>query len=174
MGLGDMSRRDSFITHRAFCDALAEESARVSAAGKHGGDSSMVVVGPSMSILSGVPPSSPHGNNNLGRVNGGGDSLASIGGGGSMRPGLPSSMATGLGRLGEGGGGGGGGLSLLPPRWGQAVGNAPATSGAAPRLSLWLGSGPGQGLPPPGSQHVQLFVSWITCFFFFFFSYATF
>jgi hypothetical protein len=112
----------------------------------------MVVVGPSMSILGGVPPSSPHGNNNLGRVNGGGDSLASIGGGGSMRPGLPSSMAAGLGRLGEGGGGGGGGgggLSLLPPRWGQAVGNAPATSGAAPRLSLWLGSGPGQGLPPP-------------------------
>lgn len=27
-----MSRRDSFITHRAFCDALAEETARVSAA----------------------------------------------------------------------------------------------------------------------------------------------
>ncbi|XP_024390136.1 zinc finger protein JACKDAW isoform X5 [Physcomitrium patens] len=30
------SRRDSFITHRAFCDALAEDSARVSA-GKQGG-----------------------------------------------------------------------------------------------------------------------------------------
>ncbi|XP_002974495.2 protein indeterminate-domain 2 [Selaginella moellendorffii] len=28
------SRRDSFITHRAFCDALAEESARISAAQK--------------------------------------------------------------------------------------------------------------------------------------------
>nr|XP_043626624.1 zinc finger protein MAGPIE-like [Erigeron canadensis] len=29
------SRRDSFITHRAFCDALAEETARVSAASHH-------------------------------------------------------------------------------------------------------------------------------------------
>lgn len=30
-----MSRRDSFITHRAFCDALAEETARVKAATDH-------------------------------------------------------------------------------------------------------------------------------------------
>ncbi len=73
-----------------------------------------------------------------------------------MRPAsLPPSMA-GLGRLGEGG------LSLLPPRWGQSVvGNAPATSGAAgTRLSLWLGPGPGSGGGGPGgipgSQHVQL------------------
>ncbi|KAI9073784.1 hypothetical protein K1719_044281 [Acacia pycnantha] len=29
------SRRDSFITHRAFCDALAEESARSSSSGNH-------------------------------------------------------------------------------------------------------------------------------------------
>jgi hypothetical protein len=27
-------------------------------------------------------------------------------------------------------------------------GNAPTTSSATPRLSLWLGFGPGQGLPP--------------------------
>lgn len=30
-----MSRRDSFITHRAFCDALAEETARFTAAASH-------------------------------------------------------------------------------------------------------------------------------------------
>ena len=30
-----MSRRDSFITHRAFCDALAEETARLNAANAH-------------------------------------------------------------------------------------------------------------------------------------------
>ncbi|CAK9255573.1 unnamed protein product [Sphagnum jensenii] len=106
------SRRDSFITHRAFCDALAEESARVSAGKQYGGSgggdmmssSSMMMqatqVGGSMSVLAGTLSltSSPHhGNNmNLGRV--------------------------------------------------------------SPRLSLWLGSGPGPagGLPAPGSQQVQL------------------
>ncbi|CAM6045001.1 unnamed protein product [Sphagnum compactum] len=79
------SRRDSFITHRAFCDALAEESARVSAGKQYGGSgggdmmssSSMMMqatqVGGSMSVLAGTLSltSSPHhGNNmNLGRVN---------------------------------------------------------------------------------------------------------
>ncbi|CAK9190658.1 unnamed protein product [Sphagnum troendelagicum] len=81
------SRRDSFITHRAFCDALAEESARVSAGKQYGGSgggdmmssSSMMMqatqVGGSMSVLAGTLSltSSPHhGNNmNLGRVTGG-------------------------------------------------------------------------------------------------------
>ncbi|CAK9234530.1 unnamed protein product [Sphagnum troendelagicum] len=63
------SRRDSFITHRAFCDALAEESARVSAGKQHGGDSSSsLLVGPSMSVIG--APSSPH-SSNLGRMRGG-------------------------------------------------------------------------------------------------------
>ncbi|CAM6020515.1 unnamed protein product [Sphagnum balticum] len=77
------SRRDSFITHRAFCDALAEESARVSAGKQYGGSgggdmmssSSMMMqatqVGGSMSVLAGtLSLTSPHhGNNmNLGRV----------------------------------------------------------------------------------------------------------
>ncbi|CAK9225815.1 unnamed protein product [Sphagnum troendelagicum] len=74
------SRRDSFITHRAFCDALAEDSARVSAAGKRIGtgsdmsSSDMVVqvIGPAaastMSVIGGggavaAAPSSPHTNN---------------------------------------------------------------------------------------------------------------
>ncbi|CAK9277698.1 unnamed protein product, partial [Sphagnum jensenii] len=62
------SRRDSFITHRAFCDALAEESARVSAGKQHGGDSSSsLLVGPSMSVIG--APSSPH-SSNLGRMRG--------------------------------------------------------------------------------------------------------
>ncbi len=160
MWVDGKSRRDSFITHRAFCDALAEESARVSAGKQHGGDSSSsLLVGPSMSVIG--APSSPH-SSNLGRMSGDHHPLHSVGGGGagggggSMRPAsLPPSMA-GLGRLGEGG------LSLLPPRWGQSVvGNAPATSGAAgTRLSLWLGPGPGSGGGGPGgipgSQHVQL------------------
>jgi len=47
-------------------------------------------------------------------------------------------------------------------------GTAPTTFGASPRLSLWLGFGPCQGPPPPSSQHVQLFVSWITFELYFF------
>ncbi len=85
---------------------------------------------------------------------GGRDYLASISGSGSMRPCLPSSLVVGVGKLGEGGGRGGRRLSLLPPRWGQVVGNAPTTSSAAPKLSLCLGFGLGQGLPLPSSQHV--------------------
>ncbi|CAM6026605.1 unnamed protein product [Sphagnum balticum] len=74
------SRRDSFITHRAFCDALAEDSARVSAAGKRIGSGSdmsssdmvVQVIGPAaastMSVIGGggaaaAAPSSPHTNN---------------------------------------------------------------------------------------------------------------
>jgi len=178
------SRRDSFITHRAFCDALAEDSARVSAAGKRIGSGSdmsssdmvVQVIGPAaastMSVIGGggaaaAAPSSPHTNNLGAAAVSGGDhntlaASAGAGGGGlggsPMRSGfLPPSMAASLGRLDEGG------LSLLPPQWGShqaVVGNAPAatTAGAAgPRLSLWLGGpagGPGQGLP--GSQQMQL------------------
>jgi len=85
---------------------------------------------------------------------GGGGYLASISGSGSMRPCLPSSLVVGVGKLREGGGRGGRGLSLLPPCWGQVVGNAPTTSSLAPKLSLRLRSGLGQGLPLPSSQHV--------------------
>ncbi|CAM6073901.1 unnamed protein product, partial [Sphagnum tenellum] len=71
------SRRDSFITHRAFCDALAEESARVSAGKQHGGDSSSsLLVGPSMSVIG--APSSPH-SSNLGRMTPANTSGASMG-----------------------------------------------------------------------------------------------
>lgn len=139
----DVNRRDSFITHRAFCDALAEESARVSA-GKQGGGQPDTLMGAGTSSMSVMgAPSSPHGNN-VGRMSG--DPLASVVPLQS-RPGMPHSMA-GLSGLGEGN------LSLLPPRWGQAPGSGPTTPGTGPRLSLWLGSDPGPG--PPGAQHMQL------------------
>jgi len=75
---------------------------------------------------------------NLIWVWGGRDYLVSISGSGSMRPCLPSSLAVGVGKLGEGGGRGGRRLSLLPPCWGQVVGNTPTTSSAAPKLFYML------------------------------------
>ncbi|CAM6088497.1 unnamed protein product [Calypogeia fissa] len=129
------SRRDSFITHRAFCDALAEESARVSA-GKPGqvpgGDHSLGA-GPSaggMSVI-GAPPSPRSANVTIR--------------GAQMDPPRPG-MAGNLPGIGMSEGG----LSMLPGRWGQpgAPGSGPTTpgSGPPPRLSLWSGPGPG----PPG------------------------
>jgi hypothetical protein len=85
-----------------------------------------------------------------------------------MRLGLPSSVVASIGKLGERSGRGGRGLSLLPPHWGQVVQNVPTTLRVAPKFSSWLGFGLGQGLPPPSSQHVHLFVSWITFFFLYF------
>uniref|UniRef100_A0ACD5YCN1 Uncharacterized protein n=4 Tax=Avena sativa TaxID=4498 RepID=A0ACD5YCN1_AVESA len=53
------SRRDSFITHRAFCDALAQESARLPAigAGMYGGAGNMGA----LSTLPGMPQQMPGG-----------------------------------------------------------------------------------------------------------------
>lgn len=130
------SRRDSFITHRAFCDALAEESARVSA-GRQGGaqpDSPMGPGSSSMSVMG--APSSPH-VNSVGRM--GGDPLASVVPLSSRPGGLPPSLA-GLSGLSEGG------QSLLP-RWSANPGSG-TVSRAGTGLSLWLGPGPG----PPGPQ----------------------
>ncbi|VAI20985.1 unnamed protein product [Triticum turgidum subsp. durum] len=52
------SRRDSFITHRAFCDALAQESARLPpiGAGMYGGPGNMA-----LGNLSGMAPQMPSG-----------------------------------------------------------------------------------------------------------------
>ncbi|XP_024365599.2 uncharacterized protein [Physcomitrium patens] len=127
------SRRDSFITHRAFCDALAEESARVSA-GKQGGGQPDGLTGPGSSSMSvvGAPSSPPHGNN-VGPVSG--DPLASVVPLASRSGGLPPSMA-GLG-----------GLSELP-RWCGAPGGSGSVPRAGTGLSLWLGPDPG----PPGNQ----------------------
>ncbi|CAM0144417.1 unnamed protein product [Urochloa decumbens] len=50
------SRRDSFITHRAFCDALAEETARLNAAAAA---SSMMMLPPPASLLMNKPPPPP-------------------------------------------------------------------------------------------------------------------
>lgn len=130
------SRRDSFITHRAFCDALAEESARVSA-GKQGGGQPDVLMGPGSSSMSVMgAPSSPHGNN-VGRLSG--DPLASVVPLSSRPGGLPPSMA-GLSGISEGS------HSLLP-RWSANPGSG-TVSKTGTGLSLWLGPGPG----PPGPQ----------------------
>lgn len=53
-----LRRRDSFITHRAFCDALAQESARMPpiGAGLYGGSGNMQALG-----LSGMSPQMPSG-----------------------------------------------------------------------------------------------------------------
>uniref|UniRef100_A0A7I4BQ20 C2H2-type domain-containing protein n=1 Tax=Physcomitrium patens TaxID=3218 RepID=A0A7I4BQ20_PHYPA len=125
------SRRDSFITHRAFCDALAEESARVSA-GKQGGEQPNGLMGPRSSSLSVVgAPSSPRGND-VGITSG--DPMASAGPLASRSGSLPPSMA-GLSGLND--------LS----RWCGTPGSGPV-SRTGTGLSLWLGPGPG----PPGSQ----------------------
>lgn len=131
------NRRDSFITHRAFCDALAEESARVSA-GKPGqvpgGDHSLGA-GPSagggMSVI-GAPPS-PRSTN----VSVRGGQMDPLSASAPPRPGMAGNLpGVGMGEL------------SLPGRWGQpgAPGSGPTTPGSGTRLSLWSGPGPG----PPG------------------------
>ncbi|KAK6115369.1 hypothetical protein DH2020_007638 [Rehmannia glutinosa] len=58
------SRRDSFITHRAFCDALAQESARSqppapAALTSPGGDLKVQVVAPAAAAVAASPPQPP-------------------------------------------------------------------------------------------------------------------
>ncbi|KAJ7566775.1 hypothetical protein O6H91_02G118000 [Diphasiastrum complanatum] len=128
------SRRDSFITHRAFCDALAEENARVSES-KQG--VSQVPAGVDNSIAGPV------------------GSQASTRGGSSPAPGSYSArMPSGFGNLP------GVGMSeeefpWLPPKWNQSGGgnHELGTPPTATRLSLLLGSGPGPG--PPGGHHMM-------------------
>ncbi|XP_024390101.1 uncharacterized protein [Physcomitrium patens] len=127
------SRRDSFITHRAFCDALAEDSARVSA-GKQGGGQPDSLLGSGSSSMSVIgAPSSPH-VNNVGRMNG--EPLASMVPLASRPGGMPQSMV-GLSDLGES-------CHPLLPRWGATSGSGPASK-TGTGLSLWLGPGPGPG-----------------------------
>ncbi|KAG8377752.1 hypothetical protein BUALT_Bualt08G0065700 [Buddleja alternifolia] len=56
------SRRDSFITHRAFCDALAEESARSQplAVTSSGGEFKVEALAPLPSAAASSPPPPPH------------------------------------------------------------------------------------------------------------------
>lgn len=107
------SRRDSFITHRAFCDALAEESARV--------------------------------NTGVGHLGGSASNAAMAG---LMMGGLHSPSRSTLSRLGAGSSTGmdasrsgliGGGANTMFDN------NSLMSSSSRPRLSLWLGSGPGTG-----------------------------
>lgn len=113
------SRRDSFITHRAFCDALAEESARVSNEARLPGDYNNA-----LAIQAGGPLRMM--GNDPGRANyvrsGSIDALS------SMRPGLARSENS---------------LSLSPPSWEQVNATA-GSSKPSSRLSLWLDQTPGQ------------------------------
>ncbi|KAJ7551054.1 hypothetical protein O6H91_07G131900 [Diphasiastrum complanatum] len=118
------SRRDSFITHRAFCDALAEENARVSASkqevqqlargfdGNMGATGSDAAQGPLIGGNSPFPVSYS-----------------------TRMPGAAGDMP-GVGMNGEE-------LPWLPLKWGQAntVPGLGASAPAGPRLSLLLGSG---------------------------------
>ncbi|CAN5975397.1 unnamed protein product [Sphagnum jensenii] len=140
------SRRDSFITHRAFCDALAEESARVSAGKQHGGDSSSsLLVGPSMSVIG--APSSPH-SSNLGRMRGipgsqhvqllpGSDLSSSF----LMQP--PKAMQQQQQQHGGGGGAAAGGMGagiLNPLEYDVPQAPRPPSSGLLPMVSSGSGS----------------------------------
>ncbi|KAJ7550345.1 hypothetical protein O6H91_07G096100 [Diphasiastrum complanatum] len=129
------SRRDSFITHRAFCDALAEENARVSAS-KQGGTSTQVTAGVENNTMgsSGAPQASSLG----GPSPAPGSYLPQILGGFGNLPGVGMSEEE---------------FPWLPPKWNQSYGGGAPGLGT-PRLSLLLGSGPGGPGPPAGSNHM--------------------
>ncbi|KAH9291536.1 hypothetical protein KI387_043275 [Taxus chinensis] len=130
------SRRDSFITHRAFCDALAEESARMSAgitvAGVHVPESNPLAGLPGaglatghMSVLRGASAS--------GSVSSSPSPQFSF----AMRPSARASDSN---------------LSLMnSSRWEQNQGGA----GSRPRLPLWLGNN-SELLGPPNSQQLHM------------------
>eukprot|EP01018_Ginkgo_biloba_P000721 Gb_01996 [translate_table: standard] len=110
------SRRDSFITHRAFCDALAEESARVS--GGHGQLPS-AVNNPLVGLAQGA------------------------GGAGMSAMGTPSSPGrSSMGRLGGGPLDSQFNSSVFRSSFGSNAGPS-GSFNSRPRLSLWLGHGPG-------------------------------
>lgn len=121
------SRRDSFITHRAFCDALAEESARVSAQRQGGSSHESALTGPSggFSASFGAPPSPLRANSR--ELSGGpNDSLASSE---VSKPGRSDGMSQFASTETR--------IACLSSKWA----NSAASRG--PGLSLWLGTGPG-------------------------------
>ncbi|XP_002987623.2 protein indeterminate-domain 1 [Selaginella moellendorffii] len=107
------SRRDSFITHRAFCDALAEESARTSKPPLPEG------------VINNNMPPSPHGQYAIRMPPGAAgvgfsDELSAMG---AMQHLVPSDDFQQM------------------QRWGAAAGGSAGPGGAAPRLSLWVDPG---------------------------------
>lgn len=140
------SRRDSFITHRAFCDALAEESARVSAGITVGGvqlpgnnslSAGLQAGGSSMSAMRGVAGAGPGpgvGSSSSFRPGSGVPPLAAAQFPFTMRPsrmgGIPES-----------------GLSL--------VSNTNAGPSSRPRLSLWPENTDQMMGGQHNSQHIQ-------------------
>eukprot|EP00250_Pteridium_aquilinum_P017897 c23828_g1_i1 orf=866-3220(-) len=115
------SRRDSFITHRAFCDALAEESARVHTGGhmQPGNNVLSMHRGGSLGMNMGGPHSP--GRSSLSRL--GGSSV-------HMMDTLSSASRCGV-------------LSSTLDNNNNLSGSSAPSS--RPRLSLWLGSGPAAG-----------------------------
>lgn len=139
------SRRDSFITHRAFCDALAEENARASCAAHLGDDSYNNALG----MQAGLPfnimgaPTSP-GNVNL--VGSSGPSMDTLSH--SVRAGLTGN-ASSPGPLTQDG------MSLMQPWWDhETTTSGSGTASAHTRLSLWLGNSTGSAPGQPGSQQL--------------------
>lgn len=132
------SRRDSFITHRAFCDALAEESARVSAhrqveTQQSGGHDGNALTGPAGELSSPMEnPSSP-----LSQLaNGLPDAEVS-------KPPVREDFRPNF-ALNEGE------ISPLTSRWAEnGIGVKSYKPSKGPGLSLCLGTGPGPG--PPGA-----------------------
>ncbi|KAJ7298763.1 hypothetical protein O6H91_19G022200 [Diphasiastrum complanatum] len=131
------SRRDSFITHRAFCDALAEEGTRVSAIKEEaaqllpgGSDGDIAAIGaqfPAIGALSQSQGTFP-----------------------TMR--MPAGSGEVMGVQSNDNQN----LPWLPPRWTQ--GNAGAALGmpsTAPKLSLLLGPGPPAGRHIVGGSQLQ-------------------
>lgn len=129
------SRRDSFTTHRAFCDALAEETARVSAHRQGGSQQS--------GALSAVPLS-PHGANSQLT----GDPPDALLSSEISKTGMSDVMSdfTSTEK----------GIASLSSKCIQGA-TAANSSLAAPSkgtgLSLWLGTGPGPG--PPGALQMM-------------------
>lgn len=125
------SRRDSFITHRAFCDALAEESARVSAGITVGG-----VQLPGNNSLSAGALQSGASSMSLMRGVVGGGAGGGIGSGSSFRPGGSGIPPLGAAQFP---------FSMRPSRMGglpesglSLVSNTNAAGPSnRPRLSLW-------------------------------------
>eukprot|EP00252_Welwitschia_mirabilis_P021784 TRINITY_DN5692_c0_g1_i1.p1 TRINITY_DN5692_c0_g1~~TRINITY_DN5692_c0_g1_i1.p1 ORF type:complete len:573 (+),score=25.53 TRINITY_DN5692_c0_g1_i1:1114-2832(+) len=117
------SRRDSFITHRAFCDALAEESAKVinnNAAG--------TVVVSAANAAATPNSSSSEGANRCPPV--------------SVESSSPVVVSSGVAPMP---------LPAATPMWVPASG----TTSGGPKLSLWLGPGPGGPGPPNPSQIID-------------------
>lgn len=112
-------RRDSFITHRAFCDALAEESARVNTSGGHmSGNNSLALQGGGGPL--GMNMGGPHspGRSSLSRQ--------LMGSSSTMMDTISSASRCGIF----------GGVSS------NLDSSLVSASSSRPRLSLWLGSGP--------------------------------